>query len=578
MIPPSASRGLRDATLVKVAAAGECLLAISCGPCLSSPAPLLVRSEETNQHGPLEVRRKTIRASYPTRPRLLVLRRARGVAQATRDRLSGRRIAIAAEVGAVALIAVVLYLVFRGGFPANDSWHSLIWGLELAHGQVPDYEVPIVPTPHPLLIFYTAVLSLLGVAANPALQLTGMVAFAVVALGLVKLGARLFAWPVGLLAAAILLTRAPFLNLGVRGNVDVMALAPIVWAVVLEIGRSRRGWPVLALLLVAGLIRPEAWLFSLAYWLWLLPTRRWGARVGLGALTATAPLLWALSDFLVTGDPLWSLHGTQDLAGMLERPTGLSVFPERTWRALGFLLTPPVVVLGGLGLLAGLLLRRKQSLVLAAIVAVAVGAFACLATFGLPLHARYLLPAGAVLTLFAAVVALGWVSRHARARARNVWRPIGIITLVVMAALLPSQLAAAAALRTDLVANQAVGSDLTALLDNDAIRRTLARCEPLVAPSNFRRPQIAYVTGRGEEAVRLAKRKGLPAQRGVYVRAKTRQELTRSGYPLALAPADFYSFRRDIGPRRAQAAPGYSTLASSRFWIASSRCGGRPSR
>jgi len=141
------------------------------------------------------------------------------VAQATRDRLSGRRIAIAAEVGAVALIAVVLYLVFRGGFPANDSWHSLIWGLELAHGQVPDYEVPIAPTPHPLLIFYTAVLSLLGIAANPALQLTGMVAFAVVALGLVKLGARLFAWPVGLLAAAILLTRAPFLNLGVRGNV-----------------------------------------------------------------------------------------------------------------------------------------------------------------------------------------------------------------------------------------------------------------------------------------------------------------------------------------------------------------------
>jgi hypothetical protein len=475
------------------------------------------------------------------------------------------------------LIAVVLYLVFWGGFPGNDSWHTLLWGLELARGQVPDYEAPRAPTPHPLLILYAAVLSPLGPAAKPALQLTCMVAFGAVALGLVKLGARLYAWPVGLLAAAILLTRDQFLYLGVRGTVDVLALALIVWAAVLETGRSRRGWPVLALLLVAGLIRPEAWLFSLAYWLWLLPPRRWGARIGLGALAAAAPLLWALSDFLVTGDPLWSLHGTQDLAGMLERPTGLSAFPERTWQALKFILTLPVVLLGGLGLLAGLLLRPRESLVPAAIAAVAVGAFAWLATFALPLNERYLLPAALVLVLFAAVVALGWVSLPARARARNVWRPIGVITLVVMAALLPSQLAAVAALRTDLVANEAIGSDLVALLENDAVHRTLAQCEPLVAPSNFRRPQIAYLTGRREEAVRLAKRR-LPAKRGVYVRAKTRQELASSGYPLAFAPTDFYSFRRDIGPPRARASPGYSPLASSRFWIASSRCGGRPSR
>jgi hypothetical protein len=474
------------------------------------------------------------------------------------------------------LIAVVLYLVFSGGFPANDSWHTLLWGLELARGQVPDYEAPLAPTPHPLLILYAAVLSPIG-GANPALQLTCMIAFGAVALGLVKLGTRLYALPVGLLAAAVLLTRDQFLNLGVRGNVDVLALAPIVWAAVLETGRSRRGWPVLVLLLIAGLIRPEAWLLSLAYWLWLLPRRRWGARIGLGALAAAAPLLWALSDFLVTGDPLWSLHGTQELAGILERQTGLPALPERTWQAFAFTLTPPIAILGGLGLVAGLLLRPKKSGLLVAIIAVAVGAFACLAAFALPLHERYLLPAALVLILFAAVVPLGWVSLRARTRARNVWRVMGVITLGVMAALLPSQLAAAAALRTDLVANQAIGSDLTALLDNDAIRRTLARCEPLVVPSNFRRPQIAYVTGRREEAVRVAKRR-LRAERGVYVRAKTREELASSGYPLAPAPADFYSFRRDIGPARARSSPGYSPLASSRFWIVSARCGDRPSR
>ena len=33
--------------------------------------------------------------------------------------------------------------------------------------------------------------------------------------------------------------------------------------------RPRAGWPVLALLALAGLLRPEAWLFSVAYWLYL---------------------------------------------------------------------------------------------------------------------------------------------------------------------------------------------------------------------------------------------------------------------------------------------------------------------
>ena len=81
--------------------------------------------------------------------------------------------------------------------------------------------------------------------------------------------------------------------------------------------------PVLVLLGLAGLLRPEAWLLAGAYWLYLLPAldrRRDGSRSA--ALVAAAPVLWALSDLVVTGEPLHSLTSTRDTAETLGRPHG----------------------------------------------------------------------------------------------------------------------------------------------------------------------------------------------------------------------------------------------------------------
>ena len=89
------------------------------------------------------------------------------------------------------------------------------------------------------------------------------------------------------------------------------------------------GAPVLALLALAGLLRPEAWAFSALYWLYLMgsagapaarearaerPQRARGELVRLALLAAAAPLVWVLSDLLVTGDPLWSLTNTRHTA------------------------------------------------------------------------------------------------------------------------------------------------------------------------------------------------------------------------------------------------------------------------
>ena len=463
-----------------------------------------------------------------------------------------RRIGVA-DVLVAGLIALVLYLAFEGGVAGRDGWHTLLWGTELASGRLPDYQAPFAPTPHPLLILYAAVLSPLGQSALPVLLATAMVALGAIAVGLFRLGERLYAWPVGLLAAAIVLTRDTFLYYGVRAGVDVMTLALIVWAAVLEAHRPRRGGPVLVVLLFAGLLRPEAWLFAGAYWLWLMPDRGWRARIGLGALTAVAPALWALSDFAVTGDPLWSLHGTRELASELERQTGVSALPARTWGAANRILSQPELLLVGAGGLVGALafFRRATALPIAILV-IDAAAFVALAVFGLPLNARYLLPAGLVVLLFVAVAGLGWTAVSAERRARVAWIAGGIAALAVLAVSLPRQQPAIAALRADVVAREANESDLRALLETSRVRRTLGRCGPLIAPNIRLRPQYAYLTDRRERGVAVGRGRGLP-DRGVFVRSVPKPE--PSGRGIVRVPPS-----------------PYRELARNRSWLAYASC------
>src|SRR5207245_1888525 len=96
-------------------------------------------------------------------------------------------------------------------------------------------------------------------------------------------------------------------------------------ALLAESQRRRAGVPVLALLALAGLLRPEAWAFSGIYWLYLVRGRAPGAPAGQLAgvtlLAVSAPLVWVLSDLAITGEPLWSLTHTRHTAHTLGRIT-----------------------------------------------------------------------------------------------------------------------------------------------------------------------------------------------------------------------------------------------------------------
>ena len=81
----------------------------------------------------------------------------------------------------------------------------------------------------------------------------------------------------------------------------------------------------------------------------------------LWALAAAAPLLWALGDLIVTGDPLHSLTGTRDTAQRLQRITGLGDVPGTVPRRLGEILREPVLFgAAGGGLLALAFLRSAR--------------------------------------------------------------------------------------------------------------------------------------------------------------------------------------------------------------------------
>src|SRR5262245_53596675 len=164
----------------------------------------------------------------------------------------------------------------------------------------------------------------LGDGAIAVTMVIAYVSLALVGYLVYRLGSLWFDRPIGAVAAAFVLTRAPFLSNGLRAYVDVPYIALVLGALLIETKRPRSGWPVLVLLALAGLLRPEAWLFSVASWLWLaLPRDRSRQDLAsLAALALAAPLAWALFDWITAGSPTYSFTGTRETVDTLARHTG----------------------------------------------------------------------------------------------------------------------------------------------------------------------------------------------------------------------------------------------------------------
>lgn len=325
-------------------------------------------------------------------------------------------------------VATLVGFLVYPTYPNYDSYYSLLWGRELLHGIPLSFEAYRAPTEHPLAIAFGALLSLLGEGGDRVMVFCTLASFVALAAGMYRLGKAAFGPVVGLIAGALVCTRFDFPFLAARAYIDIPYLAFIVWAAALEAERPRRGRPVLALLALAALMRPEAWLLIGLYFLWIAYPAAWPQRFEFAAWTAAGPVVWVATDFAVTGKPLFSLQHTSGLAEELGRTRTLGDVPSATVEFLKNLDKVPVFYAGVLGVLLAVLLTPRRMWMPLALLVVGIGTFFLVGLAGLSVIDRYLLVPSLMVMIFAAVTLGGW-SMLQPGRLRTAWM-VGAVALV----------------------------------------------------------------------------------------------------------------------------------------------------
>ncbi len=524
--------------------------------------------------------------------------------------------------------AVALRVASGVGFANYDTLYALVWGQQAARGETPQYGIPLAPTPHPLVEALGVVSAPLGPRAAERIAVAlGFLALSACGWAVYRLGALWFNRPAGALAAVVLVTREPALSYGVRAYVDLPYLALVLGALVVETRRPRAGAPVLVLLALAGLLRPEAWVLSGGYWGYLFFWSPYGARVcarvrgraewgpkrghaapptggpkgehaapptggpkrghaapptggpkrerskpqvggpqeeqsaphiwGLALLALAAPIAWVASDWLVTGNAVWSLTNTRHTAEALGRETGIAKVPEYVPRRIGEILGAAGLAGAAIGGVLSLVWLRRRAVPGVVVGAGAVAVFVAFATVGLPIDTRYAFLAAAIGCVFCGAAVFGWMLLPPGHRGRRWWGAAAALVAVGLVVSIPSQY------KTDhhglraLARQQQIQDDLETLVDEGAIT---ARCEPIGVSNHAPIPLLAL---------------WLEAPPAQVVNAQVRT-ITHGTY---VDPADEevrreYVLNRNDPHESAPVTPppGFTATRTSRDWLIFQRC------
>ena len=432
-------------------------------------------------------------------------------------------------------VLVVLALAFALAvptYPNYDSYFHLNWGRELLDGQAPNLEAYAAPTQHPLFILVSAGLDLaFGGAADRALVVLCVLSLVVLVAAVFRVGLACFGLGPALGAALFTGSSFAFLLYAARGYVDVPFLALVLVAAALEAERSVAPEPaggagqrrVAAVLAVAGLLRPEAWILAGLFWLWHGPgtNRLRGAR-GLGparldllALAAVAPVLWALSDLALTGDPLFSLHATSTLAEELGRERGIANVPRNFVSFLSDTARPPVFAAALLG--AVLVYRSRARLhalhVPLALFAAGTITFVGTGVGGLSILPRYLTVPAVALCLLAGYAIFGFTELE-RGRRRTQWERGAAVAVLLGAVFLVLKAGSFAALARELRFIERTHDAVVATADDPRVRQ----CVPLTLPTYRLIPDLRFELDAREADVRARSQVGdLPEGAALYV-------------------------------------------------------------
>jgi hypothetical protein len=311
--------------------------------------------------------------------------------------------------------AVLAALALPYALSADMAWH-LQWGIEINHGELPTYGTGLAgPTLHPLGLVLG---SLAGATGNgyDVLALAGPASLAGVVAMTWRLGWVSFGLLGGIVAAALVAVTASVMDYTLTFFVDSAFVVLVLMGVTLIAVAPDRGIGPLVAFAIAGLLRPEAWLFSAVYWVYLAVRGARGRRlVLLTVIAASGGLLWALCDLVVTGDLLYSLTRTQDGARKLERTTGLSNVPKSLIDYVRDGVRPGVMIGAAAAFVLVLWLKRRSVLAIVGFTATAACTYLVLGVAKVSLLPRYTIAFQIGLTLLFAWLVTEW-RRESRSR------------------------------------------------------------------------------------------------------------------------------------------------------------------
>jgi hypothetical protein len=456
-------------------------------------------------------------------------------------------------------VAALLQLVYGPWYLNYDARYALLWAQDLANGFSPEYKADFAPTPHPLQTAFGLLVVPFGDAADDVLAFATLLAFGALVYIVYRLGTELFGsrW-VGLIAAAVVLSRPAMDRDAVLAYQDIPFAALVAGAVLLEARKPRRGTAVLVLLAIAGLLRPEAWVLSGLYVLWLWRDRSTAERARFVALAAAAPVIWALSDWLVTGDPLHSLHGTADLAIANDRRRSITDVPYWTAQYFGYALREPLVIGVPIGLVFAYFYARRRAVLPLAVVVAMVAVFAIGPLFGLPLIRRYIGTPSVLLTLFYGLAVAGWTLLP-RGKARTRWMVAGIVAALLSVAYLPWHADMLSDLERRVDRDSVFYGDLREAAHDPAVQAAFAKCPDLTAGDHRPMPYMRYWLDGDPGSVSTVERGASPM--GDMLLMPVKGPTTRRIYPPKIYP-------------KVATPQGWTTIYENRSWRVSAapRC------
>lgn len=379
--------------------------------------------------------------------------------------------------GAAIVVVALLGWVLLRPIPTSDSYWALIWGRDVLDGHLPQVDVPGAPSAHPLAVGVGAVVGVFGrLEAVDLFNVLVLLSLGATLVGMFRLGQISFGTPVAFAALAATLCNFSLVNLVMFSSLDVTAYALTVWAAVFVVVRPRRGVAPLVLLGIAGLQRPEVWLLSAAYWLYLAASLRDRRRAAGLVLLAAAPVAcWVGFDLVVTNRFGSSLSQIQAVGA--ERGGGASPL-DQLRIAVPPTFRVPLIAVGVAGLALAAAMRSRPAIVPAAVGFLGLMAAGVYFAADIIVVSRFLVIPALMCALFAGYAVAGGIGTPDRIG--RAWRIGGVLAALVVLVVGARQVDGVREVRQGLNDDaRASAAEFTRLADQPRAAAILDTCTPV---------------------------------------------------------------------------------------------------